>query len=322
MKILVNGASQVSDTPGLEKASEIASLSFASDEQQLHDQLPETEVLLGFNYRGKELQNQWDRAKKLKWIHWCGAGVDAVMFDGLKNSDVTLTNARGIFDQPMAEYVLGYMLAETKQFAKTMQAQSNRRWDYKISPQLSGQTAIIFGVGSIGRVIAGLLQAVGVRVIGVGRNERNNDSVFGKVESLDAAMGLVERVDWVIGVLPSTDDTSDFFSREMFEAMNPSARFINVGRGTAVDESALIEALASHQIAGAMLDVFKQEPLPEDSGLWDAENLFISPHISGDYDEFQQDMIAQFLNNLGRYTTGRPLQNVVDKKLGFVMSDS
>jgi phosphoglycerate dehydrogenase-like enzyme len=322
MKILINGAAHISEIPGLEDAEINAELLFAADELQLGKLLPDAEILLGWNFRGRELESYWSQARKLQWIHWCGAGVDAVLFDGLANSEVTLTNSRGIFDLAMAEYVLGYILSETKQFPASAAAQAERRWDYKISPRLAGQTAVIFGVGSIGRAVAALLKAAGLRVIGVGRSKRGGDGVFECIESQSSSGEVIKQADWIIGVLPSTGDTMDFFDSEIFQSMKPTARFINIGRGTAVDESALIESLAHHRIAGAMLDVFKQEPLPEDSPIWTTENLVVSPHISGDYNEYPSDIVALFLDNLECYMEGNPLKNIVDKKLGFVRTDS
>ena len=124
--------------------------------------------------------------------------------------------------------------------------------------------------------------------------------------------------DWVIGVLPGTEETRAFFDAGFFAAMKPTARFINIGRGMSVDEPALLDALQSGGIAGAGLDVFATEPLPDDDPLWSAPNLIVSPHISGDYLEYQQDLVAQFLGNVDRYLSGEPLINVVDKAAGYV----
>ncbi len=321
MKILINGAATISEIPGLEDAEKYADLLFADNEQRLSEQLPDADILLGWNFRGRVLENHWGRAERLKWIHWCGAGVDAVLFDGLVNSDVVLTNSRGIFDLPMAEYVLGYMLSETKQFPASAAAQSEKRWEYRVSPRLAGQTVVIFGVGSIGRTVARLLKSVGLRVIGVGRRKRSGDGVFECIESEASSVKVIKWADWIIGVLPSTVETNDYFDSAIFQWMKPTARFVNIGRGSAVDEPALIKSLENHTIAGAMLDVFKQEPLAEDSPLWTTENLVISPHISGDYNEYQKDIVALFLENLKCYRESKPLKNIVDKKLGFVRSE-
>ena len=320
MKILVNGAATLSDVPGLDVVTSYAQVAFAPDEAHLAKELPDADILLGWDFRGRELSRQWQHARRLQWIHWCGAGVDAVLFDELIQSDVILTNARGLFDRAMAEYVLGYMLMETKRFIESWEFQKDRNWQYRLSPMLSGQRAVIVGVGSIGREIATLLKAVGVRVTGVGRQARTGDAVFERIDPQSDMLQAVAEVDWVIGVLPGTPSTENVFTQAVFAAMAPTGRFVNMGRGSAVDEPALLRALENGNLAGAMLDVFREEPLPASSPLWQAPNLVISPHMSGDYTDFHRDMAQQFIENLTNYRHGTALFNVVDKRLGFVPS--
>ncbi len=320
MKLLVNGAEKLDDAPGLEAVAGRVDITFAPDETSLAEALPAAEVLLGMDFRGRALTNQWHRANRLKWIHWGGAGVDAVLFPALVESDVVLTNARGIFDAAMAEYVLAYMLAETKGLRTTWQAQAERRWAYRHRPKLAGSRAAVFGVGSIGRRMAALLRAVGVEVIGVGRSARGGDPVFGAILGHADRLTAAAQADWLIGVLPSTPETENFFSAEIFAAMKPGARFINIGRGNAVDEAALLATLEEERIAGALLDVFHEEPLDASSPLWAAPNLVVSPHMSGDYVGCLADVVRQFLTNLARYQAGEDLLNVVDKQAGYVRS--
>jgi phosphoglycerate dehydrogenase-like enzyme len=320
MKILVNGANNLSQVPGLEVVLSYAQVAFAPDEAHLAQELPNAEILLGWDFRGRELSSQWQHAHHLKWIHWCGAGVEAVLFEELMQSDVILTNAQGLFDRAMAEYVLGYMLMATKRFIDSWEFQKRRHWQYRLTPMLSGQRAAIVGVGSIGREIATRLKSMGVGVTGVGRRARTSDPVFARIVGQADLLQAVSEVDWVISVLPATPSTENVFNHAVFAAMSTSSRFINVGRGSAVDESALIQALENGDIAGAMLDVFRAEPLPESSPLWQTPNLVISPHMSGDYTGFHRDMVAQFVDNLTRYQHGEALLNVVDKRLGFVPS--
>ena len=212
------------------------------------------------------------------------------------------------------------MLMETKRFIESWECQKDRNWQYRLSPMLSGQRAVIVGVGSIGREIATLLKAVGVRVTGVGRQARTGDAVFERIDAQSDMLQAVAEVDWVIGVLPGTPSTENVFTQAVFAAMAPTARFVNMGRGSAVDEPALLRALENGDLAGAMLDVFREEPLPASSPLWQAPNLVISPHMSGDYTDFHRDMAQQFIDNLTNYRHGTALFNVVDKRLGFVPS--
>ena len=318
VKLVVNGAQEMAEVPGLEAATGRLDIGFAPDAATLAEMLPGAEILLGWNFKGRELPDCWHLADRLKWIHWGGAGVDAVLFPELVASDVTLTNARGLFDRAMAEYVLGLMLSYAKLFPETFEHQRQRVWKYRQTERLQGTQAAIFGVGSIAREVAAVLGAVGVGVTGVGRTARSGVPVFGNVRSVDEAHEVVADADWVIGVLPATEETQAFFDASFFAAMKPTARFINIGRGMSVDEAALLGALQSGGIAGAGLDVFATEPLPDDSPIWTAPNLIVSPHISGDYIEYQQDLVAQFLENVDRYLNGEPLINVVDKAAGYV----
>jgi len=317
MKLVVNGANGINDVPGLETVADRLDITFAPDEEHLGQHLPGAEILLGWNFRGRDLRNQWSKADQLKWVHWCGAGVDAVLFPEFSESDVVLTNARGIFDRAMAEYVLGYMLAEVKDFRKTLRLQAEKTWDFRVTEKLAGSRAVIFGVGSIGREIGKVLSAVNIEVLGVGRSRRSDDPVFKEVYALEDARSVVSDVDWVIGVMPLTENTHGVFDKTFFDAMKPSARFINVGRGQSVNQNDLEAALRADTIAGALLDVFETEPVPSDSSIWEAPNLMISPHMSGDYSRAQHDMAQQFLDNLERYSSNKPLHNAVDKSLGF-----
>ena len=319
MKLLISGASSADELPGFDPSAIDADVCFAPERSDLQRELPGTEVLLGWNFRGGDLEACWSQVDALRWINWCGAGVDATLFSGLVESDVELTNARGIFDTAMAEDVLGYMLHIVKHVPLTMQSQREGEWKYRLTRRLTGQRAAIYGVGSIGREVARVLDALGVETVGIGRSERD-DTQFGRIRANSDALAIAGEVDWVVGVMPSTAATQNFFDASFFAAMQPHAHFINIGRGSAQDEVALQTALREGQIAGAMLDVFKQEPLPQDSALWNTPNLFVSPHISGDYAGFESDMVRLFLDNLGRYLNGEPLRNVIDKQLGFVRS--
>ena len=244
LKIAVLGASDITDVPGLADYASRFDISCAPDGAALSQVLPQSEVLLGWNFRGTELSDYWHLAKNLKWIHWGGAGVDAVLFPNLQASDVILTNSRGLFDRAMAEYILGYMLSEVKLFPATRQLQAERKWQHRYSSRLAGQSAAIYGVGSIGREIARLLRAVGVSVCGIGRTARNGDPDFGEIHGATDQLNPLSHADWAIGILPGTPATTDYFNAEFFNAMKPSARFVNLGRGTAVVEPDIFDALS------------------------------------------------------------------------------
>ena len=320
MKLLVQGANSAADVPGIGSLPENIDIAFAKGGDDLERELPKSEILLLWDFKNRDLQRYWNKATNLKWIQWCGAGVDGVLFDELRDSDVALTNARGIFDRQMAETVLGYMLMVTKDFKTTLKYQENKTWKYRKTRKLKGGNVLVVGVGSIGREIARLLNAVGMQCSGVGRQARAGDADFKEIIASDHVTTAVGQYDWVVGILPSTTGTTGFFNKEFFAAMRSDAYFINLGRGTAVVEPDIIDALNSDAIAGAMLDVFATEPLENTDPIWETKNLFISPHMSGDYDGFERDLVLLFKKNLENYMSGKPLFNIVDKKLGFIKS--
>lgn len=315
--VSVFGARSQAELPGLAAVQDIANLRFAAGEDELAKIIPDTDVFLGWDFRAGVLERVWPDAARLRWVHWAGAGVDAALFPALRDGDVILTNARGVFDRPMAEYVLGLVLCFAKGFPRTIRAQDRKRWDFRYSESIRGKRALLVGVGSIGRAIGELLHAAGMEVAGAGRTGREGDSLFGEIHPLGELDALLGGADYVINVTPSTPDTRGLFSANRFGHMKAEARFINVGRGDAVDEQALVEALDGGRIAGAALDVFAEEPLPAESRLWTLDNVIVSPHMSGDVFGSERALVDQFVANLRRFVNGEPLHNVVDKQRGY-----
>jgi len=319
--LLVQGASSIDDVPGLAAIAGQAEIRFASDTEEMRAALPGTEVLLGWDYRADTLREAWDAAGDLRWIHWGGAGVDAAMFPELVASDVKLTNARGIFDQAMAEWVLGMIICFAKDIPQTLALQVRAEWRHRLSEMVSGKRALVVGVGSIGRAVARLLAAAGMQVDGIGRSARDGDRDFGHIHAIEELHARLALADYVVLITPLTEATRNLFGAAEFAAMAPHARFINLSRGALVVEADLLAALNDGQIAGAALDVFVEEPLPADSPFWNAPNCVVSPHMSGDYAEFESAMAQQFLQNWARYRNGESLLNLVDKRLGFAAPD-
>ena len=316
--VVIQGVESPGEVPGIEAIEAEADFRCAGDLDALRDALPGAEVLLGWSFAADDIAHAFDRADRLRWIQWGGAGVDAALFPALVESDVTLTNVRGVFDQAMAEYALGMVLAFAKDFRRTDTLQRERTWRHCLTEPVAGTKALVVGAGSIGRAIARTLRAAGIEVEGVGRTARDGDPDFGRVhgnEGLNLALGSA---DWVVLIAPLTERTRGMFDAARFAAMKPTARFFNLGRGALVDEPAMIEALENGVIAGAGLDVFAEEPLPADSPLWGMENVFVSPHMSGDFHGHKATMAQVFLDNFRRFRAGEPLVNVVDKRLGFV----
>lgn len=319
--LLVQGASSIDDVPGLAAIEAQAEIRFASDTEEMRAALPGAEVMLGWDYRADSLRDAWDNAGDLRWIHWGGAGVDAAMFPELVASDVKLTNARGIFDQAMAEWVLGMIICFAKDIPQTLALQTRAEWRYRLSEMVSGKHALVIGVGSIGHAVARLLAAAGLQVEGVGRSARDGDRDFGHIHAIDELHARLGFADYVVLITPLTEATRNLFGAAEFSAMAPHARFISLSRGALVVEADLLAALNDGQIAGAALDVFVEEPLPADSPFWNTPNCVVSPHMSGDFAESEAAVAQQFLQNWARYRNGESLHNLVDKRLGFAAAD-
>ncbi|MEU6100453.1 D-2-hydroxyacid dehydrogenase [Streptomyces flaveolus] len=284
-----------------------------ADESTLAERLPDADVLLVWDFRSPAVRRAWPGGgPRPRWVHTASAGVDHLMCPELAGSDTVVTNARGVFDGPIAEYVAALVLAMAKDLPRTLELQRERTWRHRESLRVAGTRACVVGSGPIGRAVAGTLKTLGVTTALVGRAAR--PGVHGP-EDLDR---LLTRADWVVAAAPLTDDTRGMFDARRFGVMQPSARFVNVGRGQLVVEADLAKALAERWIAGAALDVFEHEPLGPDSPLWQAPGLIVSPHMSGDTVGWRDELGAQFVELYELWAAGEPLPNVVDKKRGYV----
>ena len=293
-----------------------------TDAAGLAEAVDGAEVLLLWDFFSTAVKDVWSHARDLRWIHVAAAGVDKLLFDDLVDSDVVVTNARGVFDRPMAEFALASILAKAKGLHASHDQQTARQWQHRETETVAGQTAMVVGTGAIGRETARVLRAVGMEVRGAGRSARSDDADF---DDVVASSDLTEHVDWadhVVVTAPLTDQTRGMFDAAVFAAMKPSAHIVNVGRGAIIDEDALVNALTAGQIAAASLDVFVTEPLPEDSVLWTTPGVVVSPHLSGDAHGWLDTLARQFVENATRWFDDEELFNVVDKSLGFVPASS
>jgi phosphoglycerate dehydrogenase-like enzyme len=280
--------------------------------------LPGADVLLTWDFRTPALADAWPKADRLRWVHTASAGVDNVLTADVVASGVIVTNSRGVFDGAIAEYVLGLVLAFAKDLPGTWDRQRRREWRHRDTERVAGTTAVVVGVGPIGRAVARLLRGLGMRVRGVGRTARADDPDFGDVASSADLARLLPEADYVVLAAPLTDETRGLVGAPELGAMRPTARLINVGRGELVDEPALVAALEAGRIGGAALDVFEREPLPASSPLWDLPGVIVSPHMSADAVGWREQLGELFLDNLRRWCAGHPLRNVVDKSVGYV----
>lgn len=252
----------------------------------------------------------------LRWVHTISAGVDHVLFPELIEADIVLTNASGVFNVPIAETVIAYMLAVAKRLPEFFAQQQAHRWQVLGLQELRGRTVGVLGLGQIGSEIARLSRALGMSVLGLRQHPRPSEHAH-EVLPPERLRDLLARSDFVVITLPLTRQTERLIGSAELAAMKPGAWLINVARGGIVDEEALIEALKEQRIGGACLDVFAEEPLPADSPLWEMPNVIITPHNSWSSPLLHEREAELFLENLRRYVQGEPLLNVVDKRIGY-----
>ncbi len=268
---------------------------------------------------GYVLPEVFGRAKKLRWIASPHAGpLAGFYYPALIESDVVVTNTREIFNDHISAHIMSFVLAFARGLHKYIPGQLRREWLSAVETvHLPEATAVIVGVGGIGSETARLCSEFGMNVIGV--DARRSDAPPGVAELLpaDALAETLPRGDFVIATVPETPETRGMFQAAQFGLMKESAFFINIGRGANVILDDLVEALERGAIAGAALDVFQIEPLPEDHGLWRAPGALITPHVAGE-DPYLEDRRTELLvENCVRFNEGKPLKNVVDKAQWF-----
>ncbi|YCH06463.1 D-2-hydroxyacid dehydrogenase [Arthrobacter sp. alpha11c] len=303
--------------PRLEEIQALAEVRLTRAEG-LAEAMDGADVLYQWHSFSPALRENWDAASSLKWVHVTAAGVSQLLFDELIQSDVVYTNSRGVLSRAIAEFALGFVLDIAKDSQGSLRLQQQQRWQHRVTRKIQGQRALVVGTGSIGREIASLFRAVGLQVSGAGRSSRPGDELFDQIHSSRDLAGIVGDVDYLVLAAPLTTDTKGIMDADVFSAMKSTAHLINVGRGELVQTDALVEALTSGSIAGAALDVVHPEPLPAGHPLWSMDNVIITPHMSGDTEDYLDDLGQLFVDNLRRFSQGEPLQNVVDKNLGFV----
>jgi len=287
----------------------------------VEEQLRDSEIVFTISLRPE----QFAVAKKLRWIHAPAAAVHQLLIPEVVNSDVVVTNAREVHGPVVAEHVIAVIFALAKKIPQAVRLQQRRVWGQELiwndgpKPcELAGATLGLIGLGSIGREVAGRASALGMRVIGVREHaEREKPPCIEEVFSSDRLDQMLAQSDYVVLAAPLTPATRGLMNAKRLRSMKPDAYLINVGRGPLIDDAALIEALSERRIGGAALDVFEQEPLPEDSPLWNLDNLLITPHTAALTEKLWQRHYDLFSQNLRRYLEGEALLFVVDKQKGY-----
>ena len=277
------------------------------------------------------------RAPQLRWVQLLSAGADHILKGELgQRAAVAVTTASGIHSTPIAEYTIGSMLAWAHGLHVTLRAQMRGEWKRNSQfmdsvDSLRGKTLGVIGYGSIGRETARIGQALGMTVLALKRNpEDRGDSGWnppgvgdaeGKIPARwfgpEDRYKILSESDFIAVALPMTPLTRSFIGSREIAAMRPHAYIVNVGRGEVIDQDALIAALRENRIGGAGLDVFEREPLEAESGLWELDNVILTPHMSGAFKGYNTACCELFCANLARFRAGQPLMNEVDRALGY-----
>ncbi len=286
----------------------------------LPPELPDTDIFVGYSLRAEQLKH----ARRLKWIHSTAAGIAQLTYPELRESGILVTNPRSVFSVPMAEHVMGMIIAMARNFPDSVRFQDRSTWGqqqlWDMSQQLTelnGKVLLIVGYGSIGEELAKRAKAFGMHVWGITRSGKGDTSFVEKILPANHLHEALPDADYVVVTAPETAETKHLIGAAEISRMKRRARLINVGRGSLLDESALIGALENGHLAGAALDVTGIEPLPRDSPLWKAPNLFITPHTSAVSDRLWQRETNLLVELLELWFSGREMKNVVDLSRGY-----
>ncbi len=257
-------------------------------------------------------------APRLRWVQCIGSGIGQMMASGI--DDRIYTNAAGTASPPIAEWVVAQIFSIYKRLPEHHDMQRRHEWKSTVGSVIVGRRVTIVGLGAIGTEIAWRLGALGLHVTGVRRRPLGDESLPPGLEAMatpDRLLEVAAASDVVVACVPGIPANADLFGADLFAAMPKGSVFVNVGRGSSVDEDALIAALTSGHLRGAAIDVAKHEPPPDDDPLWDAPNLSISPHSSASMEGYMERVWALFCDNLERFIAGEPMRNVVDMQAEY-----
>jgi len=286
--------------------------------------LDDVEVLLRGPLPAATFDRLLSRCPRLRWVHSATAGVERVLTPAAERRDLRITNARGVFSEPIAEYVLMMILAVIRRLPQLLELQRERTWQPMPATEMRDTTIGIVGLGSIGRAVARRALAFDARVVGLRRtpldpSEPADPELAGleRILTMEQLPELLAESDFVVLALPLTTATRDLFDARQLALMRPSAWLINVARGGLVDERALVRALRDGRLGGAVLDTLREEPLQPDSPLYDVPGLIITPHTSWSSGRVLDRSIELFCENLRRFIADEPLINSVDTGRGY-----
>lgn len=290
-----------------------------NSEGHADESLDEVEVLLrGWALGGDPLDRLVGRAPRLRWIHSVSVGVESVLTPCVLLRGLTVTNGRGVFDKPIAEYVMTMILAISRRLPQLLELQRERTWQPLEAQEMGSVTVGLVGLGGIGAQVAELLRPFGSRVLAVRRNTSapapEGVEILG---GLDALPKLLSLSDFVVLALPLTTATDKLIDDESLSLVKPGAWIINVARGGLIEERALLRELRAGRLGGAVLDTFHDEPLTEASAFYQLANCIVTPHTSWSSGAVLDRTFDVFCDNLRRYRAGEQLLHVVDPKAGY-----
>ncbi len=276
------------------------------------DQMERTEALMA----GAAPAGVLPGMRRLRWAQAMSAGVESWLALPDLPADLTLTCARGTHTESMPENILGALFHVAKPYAAAMESQKQGKWTNMVAQPLSGKTLGILGLGAIGQEVARLAGALGMRVVGTRRRPSPVPHVAEMLPP-ERSDEVLAQSDFVLLLLPATPQTENFIDATRLAKMKPDAWLLNFGRGQAIKDDDLIAAVKGRKIAGALLDVFRQEPLPAEHPFWKTDGIIVLPHIGGPHPQRDRFVARLFVDNLGRFMRGEPLKEVVDRAAGY-----
>ncbi|WP_049925938.1 D-2-hydroxyacid dehydrogenase [Halopiger goleimassiliensis] len=282
-------------------------LEHVEDEETFEAHLDDAEVVITQRLSVDVLE----RAPNLEWVQAVSAGTDSYDHDAFADHDVALTNASGIHAEPIGQQVLGYLLYFERGFDRAVTQQRRREWDRYGGGELGDRTVGIVGVGAIGSQVARYCRPFDARVLGVKRDPSDAPDALEAVYGPDDLPRVLAESDYLVLACPLTDQTRGLIDDVALATLPDDAVLVNVARGEVVDQSALVDALEADELAGAALDVFDEEPLPESSPLWDRDDVLVTPHMAGSTPHYWERCADLFVANYERFVSGEPLENRV-----------
>lgn len=289
---------------------------FCTSIEEVREYITDAEILVTF---GVDIDESLIKAaNQLKWIHVLSAGVEELPLSRIEEKGIIVTNAKGIHAIQMSEYAISMLLQVYRREKVILKNEEKRIWNKSIRiNEITGKTIAIVGTGAIGRELARLAKAFRMKTIGISRSGRTYE-YFDENYPIKDLHHALQEADMVVSVVPSTKETKGLFTYHEFLQMKESAVFLNMGRGDAVVEEDLLQAIRSEEIAHAVLDVFQVEPLPEEHPFWKEENITITPHLSGLSPQYMNRALDIFERNLENYRNGsKELENTIDIKRGY-----